>query len=128
MIESSRSNGDEPFEDRRHLADRAPRVLGEHGVVDHRLALPVVAQPARLQHRRVPTRPTAAAELLRRRHRFVRGGRQSDVVEQLLLPHPILGGFERLGRREHLGELHQEPSRFHGDVLELVRDDVGAVG
>jgi hypothetical protein len=39
MIESS-LQADEPFEDRRHLTDRAPRVLGEHGVVDHRLALP----------------------------------------------------------------------------------------
>ena len=41
---------DERLEQAGHAADRAPRILGEQRVVDHRLPLAVVAEPARLQH------------------------------------------------------------------------------
>ena len=118
----------QPLQDRRHLADRAPRILGEHRVADHGLALPVVAQPTRLQHGGRPDALDRVAELIRRRHRFVRGARQAHLVEERLLVHPVLGDLERLRRREDRRQLHQEPGGIDRHVLELERHDVGAVG
>ena len=118
----------QPFEDRGHLTDRAPCVLRQHGVVDHRLSLAVVAQPTRLQHGRRPDPFHRRTELVRRRHRFVRSGRQAHLVEERLLVHPVLGDLERLRGREDRRELHQEASGLDGHVLELERHHVGAVG
>ena len=88
-IESSRSNatsrsridGTSPIA--RHASSAST------GVVDHRLPLAVVAQPARLQHRRRPHPFHRRAELLRRRHRFVR--RRSAGRRRRRAPSPAPG-------------------------------------
>ena len=82
--------------------------------LDDALALAVVAEPARLHERR------QAAVLERAEPR----GRDAEAAEELLLDEAILPMLER----PRVGHRTDAPRRLDRDVLELVRDGVGAVG
>ena len=118
----------ERFEQRGDLADRAPRVLGQRGVVDHGLALAVVAETARLHHRGRADVGERVGEGIERIDRRVRRHLEADPFEQLLLRQAVLRRFEGGGRREHRPQRLDEPGRIDGDVLELVGHQVDAGG
>ncbi len=106
MIESSRSNANELL---------GQLVLAHLlGRVDASLPLAVVAEPTGLHDRR-EARVLERAESCRR---------NPEPPEELLLDKPILPQLERARRRQSI-DLRRSGD---GDVLELVRDDVGSGG
>ena len=106
--------------DDRELAVEGDELLGElvHAdrlrLHDTPLALAVVAEPPLLDECRQP----------RLLERAEPRGRDPQRAEELLLVQPVLAALERRDPRDgaHPG------GRLDGDVLELVRDDVGAPG
>ena len=105
-IDSSRSNGTSSSAIS-SSSDRLRRV-------DEALSLAVVPEPPRLDEAGSPVssqRPEAC-------------GRDPERAEELLLAQPVLPVLERRGCRDG-ADPHR---RLDGHVLELVRDDVGAVG
>ena len=119
---------DERLEQARHLADRPPGVLGEQSVVDHRLPLAVVAEPAGLQHGGRAEPRERLVERCERVDRRVGRAPAGRLGEQLLLGEPILRRLERAGRREDRAQLLDESRRLDRHVLELVRHDVASAG
>ena len=105
MIESSRSRGDDLLGD----LVRAEQL----DAFDDALALAVVAEPARL-HERGHAGLVERAEARRR---------DPERPEELLLDETVLAELERTRVRNR----SHAPRRLDGDVLELVRDRVGAV-
>ena len=109
-----------PFENQRRAAQSIPCGLGVGGGAQHLLALAVVAEAARLQHRRQPDLRNRRGEV---GARIDRGeGRRGDaqVLEKGLLSEPILRCLKRGGRRKHGHVLGQRARRRHRHILELV--------
>ena len=96
---------DEPFEDERPPAERLPRPVGVGGGADHRLPLPVVPEPPRLQHRRQADGADGGVELVAGLDRGERRGRDAEGVEERLLDDAVLRHLERPRRRRTAGTL-----------------------
>ena len=130
MIETSRANGDEAFEDGRRAADRgeAPRPASSPAS-DHGLALAVIAEAARLQDRRQAERAPAPSRATRRRRprrrRAVAMPRSRRNV--FSVSRSWLTASARAPGRT--GTIARQPLDGRDvDVLELVGDDVDRAG
>src|SRR5580704_19341686 len=118
----------EGFEDGGLRTDRAPSRLRGFGLPDHRLALAVVTEPARLQYRR-------QSDLLERRRQTsqaVRGGKgrrgDTKAADEILFGEPILGDrqYLRIGTNRKAGS--EKRRRLCRHVLELVGDEIDIGG
>ena len=119
---------DEAFQDARHAAQRPPRRVGVGSTHDLGLALAVVAERARLQHRRQADFGEAVGELGGTVHRRVGRGGDAELADEILLDQPVLGQFQHLRVRRDLLALAEERRGLGRDVLEFIGDDVDRIG
>ena len=123
------AEGDEGLQDRRRLADRPP---GRHRVVagaDQRLALAVIAEAARLEHRRAAGAGERRIDVGERRDRGEGRHGDAELGHQLLLGEAVLGHREAAARPgDTVTRAARNVDGGGRDVLELVGDDVDGRG
>ena len=110
--------GDEPFQDRRHAADRRPGAAQILGREDARLALAVIAEAARLQDGGGADRLDRGGQIVGAVDLDVGRRAAAERLDETLLVQPVLRRIER-ARVGQGGEIGQ---RARIDILELVGD------